>query len=110
MKSKSRTKYGAVKEAVIAVASDKLTVEQVARLTGHNVRSVRCTIMHLGLPVLRERRRKGSIKDLVMAAHAQGMTVPQLAETSGVSRRTIYSVYYRLDLTPCVARRGRPTL
>jgi len=109
MKSKSRTKYGAVKEAVIAVASDKLTVEQVARLTGHNIRSVRCTIMHLGLPVLRERRRKGSIKDLVMAAHAQGISVPQLAETSGVSRHTLYATFRRLNLTPSVARQGRQT-
>lgn len=105
-----RTKYGSVKDAVAATASPQLTADQVAELTGCNVRSVRWVIKHLGLPVCRQRRVKGMVKDLVLAAHAQGMTVPQLAETSGVSRRTIYSVYYRLDLTPCVARRGRPTL
>ena len=109
MKSKSRAKYGSVKDAVIAVSSAELTVEQVARITGHNVRSVRCTILDLGLPVLRKRRRKGSIKDLVMAAHAQGMSVPQLAETSGVSRHTLYATFRRLNLTPCVARQGRLT-
>ena len=105
-----RTKYGSVKDAVAAVASPPLTADQVAALTGCNVRSVRWVMKHLGLPVCRKRRVKGVVKDLVLAAHAQGMTVPQLAETSGVSRRTLYSVYHRLDLTPCVARRGRPTL
>jgi AraC-like DNA-binding protein len=110
MTSRSRTNYGLVKAAVIATASPQLTVEQVATLTGHNLRSVRCAIKHLGLPSLRERRVKGSVKDLVLAAHAEGLTVPQLAETSGVSRHTLYATYRRLGLTPCVARQGRPTL
>ena len=110
MTSKSRTNYGQVKAAVIATASPQLTVEQVATLTGHNLRSVRCAIKHLGLPSLRERRVKGSVKDLVLAAHAEGLTVPQLAETSGVSRHTLYATYRRLGLTPCVARQGRPPL
>jgi transcriptional regulator of acetoin/glycerol metabolism len=105
-----RTRYGAVKDAVKAIAHPLLTAEMVADQTGHNVRSVRWAIKHLGLPVLRERRLKGSVKDLVTAAHAQGMTVPQLAETSGVSRHTLYSVFKRLNLTPCRGRRGRPTL
>ena len=105
-----RTQYGAVKAAVLAVASHDLTVEQVARLTGHNLNSVRCAMRHLGVPVLRRRRVKGSVKDLVMAAHAQGMTVPQLAETSGVSRHTLYATFRRLNLTPCEVRQGRPTV
>ena len=105
-----RTQYGAVKAAVIAVASPDLTIEQVARITGHNLNSVRCAMRHLGVPVLRRRRVKGSVKDLVMAAHAQGMTVPQLAETSGVSRHTLYATFRRLNLTPCEARQGRSTL
>jgi len=109
MTSRSRTNYGLVKAAVIAMSSPQLTVEQVATLTGHNLRSVRCAIKHLGLPSLRERRVKGSVKDLVLAAHDQGLTVPQLAETSGVSRHTLYATYRRLGLTPCVARQGRPT-
>ena len=107
MTSKSRSKYGAVKAAVQAVAHPLLTAEQVAQLTGHNLRSIRCVLKHLSLPVLRERRVKGTIKDLVMAAHEQGLTVPQLAETSGVSRYTLYATYRRLGLTPCVARQGR---
>jgi transcriptional regulator of acetoin/glycerol metabolism len=110
MTSKSRANYGLVKAAVIATASPQLTVEQVATLTGHNLRSVRCAIKHLGLPALRERRPKGTIKDLVLAGHDQGMTVPQLAETSGVSRYTLYATYRRLGITPFVARQGRPTL
>jgi len=110
MTSKSRTNYGAVKAAVIATAHPHLTVEMVAKLTGHNLRSVRCAIKHLGLPSLRERRVKGSVKDLVLAAHEQGLSVPQLAETSGVSRHTLYATYRRLGLTPCVARQGRSTL
>lgn len=110
MTSKFRSNYGLVKAAVIATASPELTVEQVATITGHNLRSVRCAIQHLGLPALRERRPKGSIKDLVMAAHAQGLTVPQLEETSGVSRYTLYATYRRLGITPCVARQGRSTL
>jgi transcriptional regulator of acetoin/glycerol metabolism len=110
MTSRSRTNYGLVKDAVIRTASPQLTVEQVATLTGHNLRSVRCAIKHLGLPSLRERRVKGSVKDLVLAAHAEGLTVPQLAETSGVSRHTLYATYRRLGLTPCVARQGRPPL
>jgi len=109
MTSKSRTNYGAVKAAVIATAHPFLTAQMVADITGHNLRSVRCAIKHLGLPSLRERRPKGSIKDLVLAGHDQGMTVPQLAETSGVSRYTLYATYRRLGLTPCVARQGRPT-
>jgi hypothetical protein len=110
MTSRSRTNYGAVKAAVIATASPQLTAQMVADITGHNLRSVRCAIKHLGLPSLRERRVKGSVKDLVLAAHAEGLTVPQLAETSGVSRHTLYATYRRLGLTPCVARQGRPTL
>ena len=110
MTSKSRTNYGLVKEAVIATASPELTVEQIAKATGHNLRSVRCAIKSLNLPFLRERRRKGSVKDLVVAAHAQGLTVPQLSETSGVSRFTLYATYRRLGLTPSDARQGRQTL
>lgn len=110
MTSKSKAKYGAVKDAAIATAHPHLTAQMVADLTGHNLRSVRCAIKHLGLPVLRERRVKGSVKDLVLAAHAQGMSVPQLAETSGVSRHTLYATYRRLNLTPSVARQGRPPL
>jgi hypothetical protein len=110
MTSKSRSKYGAVKAAVLAVAHPLLTADQVAQMTGHNLRSVRCAIKHLGLPVLRERRVKGTIKDLVLSAHEQGLSVPQLAETSGVSRYTLYATYRRLGITPCVARQGRPTL
>jgi transcriptional regulator of acetoin/glycerol metabolism len=109
MTSKSRANYGLVKAAVIATAHPFLTAQMVADITGHNLRSVRCAIKHLGLPALRERRPKGSIKDLVLAGHDQGMTVPQLAETSGVSRYTLYATYRRLGLTPCVARQGRST-
>lgn len=110
MTSKSRSKYGAVKAAVLAVAHPLLTADQVAQMTGHNLRSVRCAIKHLGLPVLRERRVKGTIKDLVLSGHEQGLSVPQLAETSGVSRYTLYATYRRLGITPCLARQGRPTL
>jgi len=110
MTSKSRTKYGAVKDAAIATAHPFLTAQMVADLTGHNLRSVRYAIKQLGLPFLRERRVKGSVKDLVLAAHAQGLSVPQLAETSGVSRHTLYATYRRLNLTPSVARQGRPPL
>jgi transcriptional regulator of acetoin/glycerol metabolism len=110
MTSKSRTNYGLVKAAVIATAHPHLSAQMVANITGHNLRSVRCAIKHLGLPSLRERRVKGSVKDLVLAAHEQGLTVPQLAETSGVSRHTLYATYRRLGLTPCVARQGRPPL
>jgi hypothetical protein len=105
-----RTPYGSVKDAVAAVASPQLTADQVADMTGCNVRSVRWVIKHLGLPVCRQRRLKGMVKDLVLAGHDQGMTVPQLSETSGVSKRTLYSVFKRLHLTPSVARQGRPTL
>jgi hypothetical protein len=109
MTSKSRADYGTVKAAVIATASEQLTAEQVSTLTGHNLRSVRCAIKHLGLPVLRKRRPKGFIKDLVIAAHEQGMTVPQLAETSGVSRYTLYYAYRYLGITPCKPSQGRST-
>lgn len=94
----------------MATAHPFLTAQMVADLTGHNLRSVRWAIKHLGLPVLRERRCKGMVKDLVLAGHAQGLTVPQLEETSGVSRYTLYATFRRLNLTPSVARQGRPTL
>jgi lambda repressor-like predicted transcriptional regulator len=107
MTSKSKAKYGSVKDAVIAGHEQGLSVNEVARLHGLNMRSIRSAAEDLCITLRRERRERGSAKALVFEAHAQGMTVPQLAEASGFSRHTLYTALRRYGLTLPRARQGR---
>jgi lambda repressor-like predicted transcriptional regulator len=110
MTLKSRAKYGAVKDAVIAGHEQGLSVNDIAKQHGFNMRSIRSAAEDLCIALRRERRPFGSAKTLVYEAHAQGMTVPQLAEASGFSRHTLYTALRRYGITLPRARQGRPTL
>jgi transcriptional regulator of acetoin/glycerol metabolism len=86
-----------------------MSVNDIAKQTGFNMRSIRSAAEHLSISLRRERREHGSAKALVYEAHAQGMTVPQLAEASGFSRHTLYTALRRYGLTLPRARQGRLT-
>tara|TARA_R110000822_G_scaffold43238_2_gene116899 strand:- start:314 stop:640 length:327 start_codon:yes stop_codon:yes gene_type:complete len=105
----NRAKYGAVKDAVIAGHEHGLSVNDIAKMHGFNMRSVRSAAEDLSIVLRRERREHGSAKALVYAAQEQGLTVPQLAEASGFSRHTLYTALRRYGLTLPRARQGRLT-
>ena len=86
-----------------------MSVNDIAKHTGFNMRSIRSAAEDLSITLRRERKPHGSAKALVYEAHAQGMTVPQLAEASGFSRHTLYSALRRHGLTLPRARQGRLT-
>ena len=102
-----RAKYGAVQAAVIAGHEHGMSVNDIAKHTGFNMRSIRSAAEDLSIALRRERKPFGSAKALVYEAHAQGMTVPQLAEASGFSRHTLYTALRRYGLTLPRARQGR---
>ena len=106
---KPRAQYGSVQAAVIAGHEHGLSVNDIAKLHGFNMRSIRSAAEDLSIVLRRERKPFGSAKALVYEAHAQGMTVPQLAEASGFSRHTLYTALRRYGLTLPRARQGRLT-
>jgi len=95
----NRAKYGSVQAAVIAGHEHGLSVNDIAKQYGFNMRSIRSAAEDLSIALRRERKPFGSAKVLVFEAHAQGMTVPQLAEASGFSRHTLYTALRRYGLT-----------
>lgn len=109
MNSKSRAKYGTVREAVADGHSHGLSVNELAAKSGYHMRSIRSAAVALGITLRRERREFGSAKALVFEAVEQGMTVPQLAEASGFSRHTLYTALRRYGLTLPRARHATPS-
>jgi len=104
-----RAKYGSVQAAVVSGHKHGLSVNDIAKQYGFNMRSIRSAAEDLSIALRRERKPHGSAKALVYEAHAQGMTVPQLAEASGFSRHTLYTALRRYGLTLPHARHGRLT-
>lgn len=105
----NRAQYGAVQAAVIAGHEHGLSVNDIAKLHGFNMRSIRSAAKDLSIALRRERKPFGSAKALVYEAHAHGMTVPQLAEASGFSRHTLYTAFRRYGITLLRPRQGRLT-